>query len=212
MFKNWDQFGKPCEMGYLTKGEVPRDNSLVTMYCTETFSPETPDLNMRWVVLRTKPQLERLAGLHLIQREVEPYCPMFQEPQFQAKAPKPLVPMFKGYIFVKCDVMNRLNAVCYCPGVMCPVRFDGRVATVEQDVIDALRKREGRRGYAQTREREFGFDLGQSVRIMDGPLRGLEGIFFGYLRGDQRSKVLMEFLRAKKTIEVDTISLAMVAP
>ena len=182
------------------------------MQNSESLSVETPDLNLSWVVVRTKPQVERIAVRHLLQRDVEPYCPMFEEPKYHARAPKGPAPMFKGYIFVKCDIGQRINAVRYCPGVLCPVRFDGRVATVEQSVIDALRKREGKRGFAQTREKEDGIPIGQIVRIMDGPLQGLEGIFHGYLRGDQRSRVLMEFLRAKKSVEVDTASLAMVAP
>jgi hypothetical protein len=44
--------------------------------------------------------------------------------------------------------------------------------------------------------------------IMAGPLAGMEGIFRGYLRGRERAQVLMEFLRQRNLIEVDTEDLA----
>jgi len=38
----------------------------------------------------------------------------------------------------------------------------------------------------------------------------MEGVFRGYLRGGQRARVLMEFLRQRSLVEVDTELLAVV--
>ena len=46
---------------------------------------------------------------------------------------------------------------------------------------------------------------------MGGPLRGLEGVFSGYLKGGQRARVLLEFLRTRRRIEVDVTALAVIA-
>jgi len=45
---------------------------------------------------------------------------------------------------------------------------------------------------------------------MAGPLKGLEGVFKGYLRGRQRAQVLMAFLRTQHLVEVDTEAVAAV--
>lgn len=171
---------------------------------------EIKDLPREWLVVRTKPRQERVAVCHLSQREVEPYCPLYLEPPWHLRAPKGPVPLFSGYIFVRCYPHLQLNAVSYCPGVMHLVRFDREPATVEQTVIDALRAREADRGYVVPNELEFGIEDGRKVRVMAGPLEGMEGIFRGYLRGGQRARVLMEFLRRSSLVEVETELLAAV--
>ena len=164
----------------------------------------------QWLVVRTKPRHERVAVSHLSHRDVEAYCPLYLEPKWNQKAAGTPVPLFTGYIFVRCEPEAQLNAVAYCPGVAHPVRFDRRLATVEQDVIDAIRRREGERGFVMPPEVEIGIRLGNKVMIMAGPLAGMEGIFRGYMRGGDRARVLMEFLRQKNLVEVDTEDLAAV--
>ena len=162
------------------------------------------------MVVRTKPRQERVAISHLSHRDVEGYCPLYLEPKWHRRAAGAPVPLFTGYIFVHCDPELQLNAVSYCPGVAHPVRFDRRLATVEQKVIDAIRHREGVRGYVMPPEVEIGIRLGNKVMIMAGPLAGLEGIFRGYLRGRERANVLVEFLRQHNLVEVDSDDLAAV--
>jgi transcriptional antiterminator RfaH len=171
---------------------------------------EIKDFPRQWLVVRTKPRQERVAVCHLSQREVEPYCPLYLEPPWHPRAPKGPVPLFSGYIFVRCNPQLQLNAVSYCPGVMHLVRLDREPSTVDQAVIDALRAREADRGYVIPTELEFGIESGRKVRIMAGPLEGMEGIFRGYLRGGQRARVLMEFLRRSSVVEVETELLAAV--
>jgi transcription antitermination factor NusG len=165
---------------------------------------------MEWIVVRTKPRQERAAVSHLLHREVEAYCPLYVEPRWHRRAPRGPVPLFSGYIFVRCVPRLKLNAVSFCPGVAYTVRFNRRVATVEQDVIDAIKLREAQRGYVVPTEIEVGIRVGNKVMVMAGPLKGLEGIFQGYLRGGQRAKVLLEFLRQKNLVELDTEFLAVV--
>ena len=159
-------------------------------------------------MVRTKPRQERAAICHLRHREVESYCPLYLEPKWNRKAPQVPVPLFTSYIFVRCIPELQLNAVSFCPGVAHPVRFDRRPATVGQDVIDGLKRREAAHGAVVPPEIEIGIKLGNKVMIMAGPLSGLEGIFRGYLRGRERANVLVEFLRQKSLVEVDTEDLA----
>lgn len=162
----------------------------------------------RWLVVRTKPLQERAAVHHLAQREVSPYCPMFLQPPWHPRAPRGPVPLFSGYIFVRCDPERQLNAVRFCPGVLGPVAFGGQIAEIDDGVIRALRLREGARGYALPIEQDEGIPEGSNVRVMSGPLEGLEGVFRGYLRGRHRARILVEFLRGRRRVEVDTSALA----
>jgi len=164
-----------------------------------------------WLVVRTKSRQERIAVSHLGQRQVEPYCPMFREPLWHRRAPKGPVPLFAGYIFVRCRPESDLNAVRFCPGVLVPLMFDGELATVHPALIENLRTREGDRGFIEPEDYTSQIPAGQKVKIMGGPMRGLEGVFRGYLRGGQRAQVLIEFLRTKRRIEVDVSALAVMA-
>ena len=82
------------------------------------------------------------------------------------------------------------------------------MATVDQSLIDAIRTREGSRGYALPSEQEEGIPVGATVRIMNGPFEGLEGVFSGTLRGGQRARVLLDLLRGRHGVEVDFRALA----
>ena len=76
--------------------------------------------------------------------------------------------------------------------------------------VDALKAREADRGYVIPTEMEIGIEEGRKVRVMAGPLKDMEGVFRGYLRGGQRARVLMEFLRRRSLVEVETELLAVV--
>jgi transcription antitermination factor NusG len=88
------------------------------------------------------------------------------------------------------------------------VNFVGRLATVDQEMIDAIKQREGDRGYVLPDEEAEGIEVGATVRVMAGPLEGIKGVFQGYLRGKERATVLMEFLRTRHKVEVDAAALA----
>lgn len=104
-----------------------------------------------------------------------------------------------------------MNAVRYCPGILRLLSFDGRPATVHQALIDELRRLEGDRGYIVPEDFTRQIPQGTRVRVMGGPLKGLEGAFTGYVKGGQRARVLVEFLRARRQIEVNVTALAVVA-
>jgi len=162
-----------------------------------------PENGARWLVVQTKPKVERRTVEHLAQRGVSAYCPLFLEPPWHLRAPRGPVPLFPGYIFAGWDGDERLDSVRYCPGVLRPVSFGGRPAVVGQALIEELRRLEGERGYILPRDFSRRIDRGRRVRIVGGPLRGMEGVFDGYLRGGERARVLLEMLRTRRWVEVD---------
>ncbi len=166
-------------------------------------------LEAQWAVVRTKPQQERFVVKHLVDREIEPYCPLYQQPVWHVRAPRGPVALFPGYVFARWYCDADISLVRFCPGVRYAVSFGGRLATVEQRFIEALRLREGERGYILPEALETGLNEGCFVTIMAGPLMGAEGVFTGYVNGLERARVLIEILRRPSNVEVPIENLAM---
>ncbi len=167
-------------------------------------------LEAQWAVVRTKPQQERAVVRNLIDRQIEPYCPLYQQPAWHIRAPRGPVALFPGYVFARWHCGRGNNLVRFCPGVRYALSFGGRVAKVEDSFIQALRIKEGGRGYILPEVLESGMDHGCAVKIMAGPFEGIEGVFSGYVNGMERARVLIEILRSQSNVEVPVVSLAMV--
>ena len=88
------------------------------------------------------------------------------------------------------------------------VRFGGQPAVVPEAVMEALRQREDAETGLHQEERPL-FRAGETVKLVDGPLIGMEGVF-AEQDGEKRVIVLLELLgKANKvTVSRDWISQA----
>ena len=78
------------------------------------------------------------------------------------------------------------------PGTVELVAFDNNPAVVPDNLIAAIRQRvEKLIGSGSTSAR---FQQGETVRVVEGPLTGLKGIFDLNLPGSQRARVLLKIL------------------
>ena len=177
----------------------------ITVNCTFANRSERA-----WIVVTTKPRQERAAVGHLQGRGFDSYCPMYLEPQRYRWAPRGPMPFFPGYIFVACDPVDELNGVRFCPGVLRPLVFGREPATVDQVLIDELRRWEGERGYIVSEDVHKKMTKGARVRVMGGPLQGFEGVFQGYLKGGRRVRILLDLLRSRRRVEVDVSALVLI--
>lgn len=177
--------------------------SSVSTFSTGCVAPP----GAKWVLVKTKPRQERVVVHNLIGRDVEPYCPLYQQPAWHLRAPRGPVPLFPGYVFARWQGEAVPSAVRFCPGVRYAVRFGGFLARVDTQLIEGLRIREGERGFVLP---DSDFDKGSAVRIMTGPLKGIEGVFEGYVNGWERARVLVEILRRRSSVEIPVGRLAVV--
>ena len=164
-------------------------------------------LSSGWAVVRTKPNQERLAIANLALRDLDLYCPQILLGRWHTRAPRGPVPLFSSYIFVRATPGLRTHTLRYCSGVQYPVVFDGILARVENEFVDALRAMEGDRGYVLHQEIDRGLEPGCKVSVAGGSLEGVQGVFDGYVNGKDRAKIFVEFLRRRTTLEVDAIRL-----
>jgi transcriptional antiterminator RfaH len=156
-----------------------------------------------WYLLRTKPKQERAVTETLTARAVEAYCPRVIEPRWHRRAPVGPVPLFPSYVFARFQAAESFAAVNYCPGAAGVVRFGSELAALDDGNVEALRAREGDRGYvefaaARERPREGG-----RVRVERGPLAGLEGVVTRYLPARDRVRLLLAVIGGVRNVEVD---------
>ncbi|HID87282.1 MAG TPA: hypothetical protein EYP55_07870 [Anaerolineae bacterium] len=157
----------------------------------------------RWYALFTKPRMEQQVGDLLKSKGVETYVPTVKV----ARRRRPAVEraFFPRYMFARLDLEAvGLSAIRWTPGVTCIVSFGGRPAVVPDEVVELIKRR-----LAEIKEEGYGarFRTGDRVRIREGPLRDLEGIFDRALSGEDRVRVLIDLLGRLTACEVEARNL-----
>lgn len=161
------------------------------------------DPRRTWLLLRTRPRRESLAAEHLGGRGIEAYLPRVLEVRTHRRAARDPLPLFPSYLFAHVVLRDRHAAVVYCPGVAGLVHFGGFVAAVEDEVVAALRRREGTRGYLLPGTARRDLAKGARVRIRGGPLAGFAGLVSRHQPGTARVQLLLDLVRGTRRVEVD---------
>jgi transcriptional antiterminator RfaH len=146
----------------------------------------------RWYTLYTKPNVEYQVADSLKQRGLETYLP--ETESANPRAGRERKPVFPCYLFLRIDVeATGLIGVQWTPGLRWVVTFDERPTPVPDEAIQAIRRRvdgiNAAGGWPA-----HGFRPGDAVRVADGPLHGLVGIFERPTTPSQRVQVLLTFL------------------
>ena len=161
------------------------------------------DGRLVWLLVHTKPKQEAAVVQALAGRQIPAYCPRILEPRWHARAPRGPVPLFPSYVFARCVVRERYTAVRYCPGAAGVVRFGEALAAVEDEFVEGLREREGERGYVLVSQARREPAKGSRVKVVQGPLQGLEGIVARYLPARDRVRLLLKMVTGVRSVEVD---------
>jgi transcription antitermination factor NusG len=83
------------------------------------------------------------------------------------------------------------------------VRFGEELGAVEDEFVASLREREGERGYLVFADARRAPLKGSHVRVVKGPLQGLEGIVTHYLPAKDRVRLLLTMVGGVRNVEVD---------
>lgn len=160
------------------------------------------DPRPHWLLLRTKPRQEHKALAALKSRGIVAYYPQVLEPNRRPWEPKGPGPLFPGYLFAWMVVRERLAAARYCPGVAGPVRMGLSFAVLEDELVEALREREGERGYIVVEQPRKELRPGSRVRVASGSLSGIEGIVSRYIPARKRVQLLLGLACGVRVAEV----------
>ena len=156
----------------------------------------------QWFVAKTKPHQETQASLVLERRGLESYAPLVpRSPGHRAGA---LESLFPGYLFARLDMRtSQWVEARSAPGV---VYFLGgeMPASVPDELVEEIRQRVARGEYGARRP---SFRPGERLRIIRGPLEGLEAVFDGSLSPSGRARVLVSMVSrlVPVTLELDQL-------
>jgi transcriptional antiterminator RfaH len=159
-----------------------------------------------WFAVYTKPRQERIALEHLERQAFRCFLPMAVNPyQRRSERKRRIEPLFPRYLFLHA-VPNQqsLGPVRSTRGVATLVRFGQKLACLPDPVVEAINERCDDEGLVQLDP--VPVEPGDKVRVFDGPLAGLEGIF-KERKGEKRALLMAKLLGTESTLEVDALLL-----
>ena len=175
-----------------------------------------------WYTIHTKPRQERTALEHLERQGFTCYLPLAHNPYQKRKfvggasaATAPLrgakkvgngEPLFPRYLFLNATPgQQNLAPIRSTRGVANLVRFGTKLVEVHETVIQAIQNRQDpKTGLVQLDP--VPVNPGDKVKVFDGPLAGIEGIFRERI-GESRALLLMSLLGRESTVEVNALHL-----
>lgn len=156
----------------------------------------------RWYAVCCKPRQEAVAEENLQRQGFRVYLPRIRIRQRRRGQWIDAVEvLFPRYIFIRVDPLRRSTAtVRSTRGVVGLVRFGGKPALVPDAVMEALLQREDAATGLHQDNRPL-LSAGEPVKLVDGPLAGMEGIFTQH-DGHKRVIVLLELLGKANRVTV----------
>ena len=156
-----------------------------------------------WYAVSCKPRQEAIAEENLLRQGYRVYLPRIQSERHRhGQWTGVIEPLFPRYLFIRVDPTSRSTApVRSTRGAIGLVRFGSQPAIVPQEVIDAILQREAPDSGLHQDDRPL-FRAGETVKLENGPLAGMEGIFVEE-DGEKRAIVLLELLGKANKIRIN---------
>jgi transcription antitermination factor NusG len=154
-------------------------------------------MSLSWYVLHSKPNKEDFLFSQLKNRDIKVYYPRLRVEPVNPRSRK-IKPFFPGYLFVQVDLeATPLSSLAYIPGANRVISFDQEPAIVPDEVILTIKSNvdqinENPDLYHQQLKH------GDPVIIQGGPFEGYQAIFDTRLKGSERVRLLVKFLRGQQ--------------
>jgi transcription antitermination factor NusG len=153
----------------------------------------------QWYAAYTYPRHEKRVAEHLAGRAVEFFLPQYETvSRWKDRRVRLTLPLFPGYIFVRIPLQERLR-VLEVPSIVRLVGSNGHPTPLPEDELEKLRN--GLSGSLGAEPHPF-LVTGRSVRIVRGPLEGLEGILLRR-KGQFRLVLSLDLIQRSICVDVD---------
>lgn len=130
------------------------------------------------------------------------YCPRIKFQRSTARGKVWFIEaLFPSYFFAQFNPAQSLRAVRSAQSVLNVLEFGGTLAHVSDEVIATLREEMAGQ---DIKEILTPLQPGDSVLIAEGPMRGFQGIVHSLRTGEDRVRVLMDFLGSQHPVEMPT--------
>jgi transcriptional antiterminator RfaH len=167
----------------------------------------------RWFCVRTQTKREHIAAKHLRELEgVEVFCPRVRYRKATRRGKVWwLEPLFPGYLLAKFDRNEMERAVTFCQGVRGLVRFGTEIPDVPEAFVRNLIRQVREQADGQGEEEMLTIapviSIGDEVEVAYGPFQGMRGMIRSVSPGNERVKVLLEFLGQIQPVDLDLFSI-----
>jgi transcriptional antiterminator RfaH len=173
---------------------------------SDTESPTHTQTSAAWFCVRTHHKHEHIAAAQLKNDpDLEVFLPRIR---YQRVTRLGLVwtteALFQNYLFARFDFETCLRRVEHARSVRGVVHFGERWPLVPDSAIEDLRTLMG----GEERVVSDVPEVGEAVRVVAGPLNGLEAVITRVMPGPQRVMVLMEFLGRQTAVELSRTQVA----
>lgn len=188
-------------------GEACLDNGIYRVaFLPSLSSAQMEHRGFPWYTLKVRSGGEPTAVAALRHRGFAPYCPMRKERRRYSDRMKIVdTAVFSGYVFCQFDLLKKLPIIS-SPGVEYIVGFaDAPEPIPEEQLLNIWRMIEA--GAQATRA----LAPGQRVRVIHGPLEGVEGILVRDATGN-RLVVSIELLKQGAFLYIDEDEVRPVGP
>ena len=154
---------------------------------------------MRWYAVYTSANHEKRVAAQLSQRSVEQFLPTYASVRKWKDRRVTLdLPLFPGYVFARLALRDRLR-VLQVPGIVRLVGFNGQLAALPDEEIEALKR--GLSSGVHAEPHPF-LTAGRRVRVRKGPFEGRQGILLRR-KGKLRLVLSIELIMRSVVIDVD---------
>ena len=127
----------------------------------------------KWIAVYTKSRHEKVVIQELENKNIEAYCPIFKERrQWSDRKRWVEFPLFRSYVFAKIELKNSLY-VLQAMGVHHIIKFQGNISIIPNEIIQNIKSMID--GGFTVEQVEY-FVKGDEVIVVDGPLKGMDGI------------------------------------
>ena len=160
---------------------------------------DEPNVEQPWFALQTRQRYEEFVVRQLRGKGFDPFLPIYAcWRRWSDRMKEVTLPLFPGYVFCRFNPMNRLP-ILSTAGVI-QVVSSGKIPTpVDEEQIRAIQQAD-RSGLP--RQPWPYLEVGEAVKVVFGPLAGLEGILTEY-KGFHRLILSVNLLQRSVAVTLD---------
>ncbi len=156
-------------------------------------------MTLLWYAIRSKPNKEDFLARQFEAYGINVFYPRLRVSPVNPRARKTR-PYFPGYLFAQVDLdVTSASALQWMAGAANLVSFGGEPAPVPEVLISTLQKRVQEINTSNTTAVDK-LKRGEPVVIQAGPFAGYEAIFDGRISGQERVRVLLNFLQKRQVV------------
>lgn len=151
---------------------------------------------MKWYVIHTRPRQEERALENLTRQGYKAWMPWLEVEKIrEGRITKVIEPMFSRYLFIQLDqVTTNWGPIRSTLGVSKLVTFGNQAASISNEFVEILQR-------TPLQDSKHILKQGDEVEIMQGPLKGVKGIF-DQQDGELRAMILIELINQSHKVQV----------